>query len=47
MEQRYKSLSLFEFQEMLPDDKSCIEHLARLKWPEGFVCEKYKHRRYS
>jgi len=46
MEKRYKSLSLFEFQEMFPDEKSCMEHLAKLKWPEGFICEKCKHHRY-
>ena len=46
MEQRYKSLSLFEFQEMFPDDQSCMEHLAKLKWPEGFICEKCGHRKY-
>ena len=46
MEQRYKSLSLFEFQEMFPDDQSCMEHLAKLKWPEGFICENCGHRKY-
>jgi len=46
MEKRYKSLSLFEFQQMFPDDQSCMDHLAKLKWPGGFVCEKCKHRKY-
>jgi len=29
------------FQEMLswfPDDAACVDYLARLRWPEGFVC---------
>jgi transposase-like protein len=29
------------YQELLawfPDDESCLEYLARLRWPEGFVC---------
>ena len=46
MEQSYKSLSLFEFQQMFPDDQSCMEYLAKLKWPNGFVCEKCKHHKY-
>jgi hypothetical protein len=46
MEKRYQSLSLFEFQKRFPDDQSCMEHLANLKWPEGFVCEKCNHDKY-
>lgn len=46
MEKRYKSLSLFEFQKMFPDEKSCMEYLAKLKWSEGFLCEKCKHHKY-
>jgi len=46
MEKRYQSLSLFEFQKMFPDEQSCMEYLAKLKWPEGFICEKCKHGRY-
>ncbi len=40
MEKRYKSLSLFEFQKRVPDDQSGMEHLAKLKWVDGFVCER-------
>ena len=46
MEKRYKSLSLFEFQKRFPDDQSCMEHLAKLKWSDGFVCEKCNHGKY-
>jgi hypothetical protein len=46
MEKRYQSLSLFEFQKKFPDNQSCMEHLANLKWPKGFVCEKCKHDKY-
>lgn len=26
------------FVEMFPDDASCTDYLAKLRWPEGFVC---------
>jgi hypothetical protein len=26
------------FVEMFPDDVTCAEYLAKLRWPEGFVC---------
>lgn len=43
MEKRFESLSLFEFQQKFPDDQVCMDYLAGLKWPEGFVCEKCSH----
>ena len=46
MEKRFESLTLFEFQGQFPDDQSCYDHLSRLKWPEGFVCEKCGHTHY-
>ena len=27
-----------EFVDMFPDDASCAAYLARLRWPQGFVC---------
>lgn len=27
-----------EFRAWFPDDASCVEYLARLRWPEGFRC---------
>ncbi|TQC41883.1 IS1595 family transposase, partial [Rhodococcus sp. WS4] len=27
-----------EFREWFPDDASCAEYLADLRWPEGFRC---------
>ena len=29
-----------EFDAMFPDEKSCIEYLRRIRWPNGFVCPK-------
>ena len=40
MEAKFKSLSIFEFQERFPDDKSCYEYLDKLKWGQGFKCKK-------
>jgi len=46
MEQKFKSLSIFEFGERFPNDRACLEHLAAVKWQEGFVCPKCGHTRY-
>lgn len=46
MEQKYKSLSIFEFAQRFPDDRSCLEHLAEVKWKDGFVCPKCGHTHY-
>ncbi|MEX2566509.1 MAG: IS1595 family transposase [Cyclobacteriaceae bacterium] len=46
MEKRYKSLSIFEFQERFPDDRSCYEYLADMKWKDGYICKKCSHTHY-
>ncbi|MFY0602263.1 MAG: IS1595 family transposase, partial [Cyclobacteriaceae bacterium] len=46
MEKRYESLTLFEFHQQFPDDQACYDHLARLKWPDGFICEQCNHTHY-
>ncbi len=46
MEQKYKSLSIFEFQQRFPNDQACMDYLASLKWPNGFVCERCGNNRY-
>ena len=43
MEQRFKSLSLFEFQERFKTSQDCLVYLSELKWKEGFVCRKCNH----
>ena len=40
MEARFKSLSLFEFQQRFPDESSCLSYLDGLKWGKGFTCLK-------
>ncbi len=37
MEKKYESLTLFEFQEKFPDNDSCQNFLAEMKWPDGFI----------
>ena len=46
MKKRYKSLSIFEFQNRFPDDRSCYEYLANMKWNDGYVCKKCNHTHY-
>lgn len=43
MEQRFKSLSLFEFQEQFASSEDCLKYLADIKWKEGFKCRKCGH----
>lgn len=45
MEQRFKSLSLFEFQERFSTKTDCISYLADLKWGKGYRCRKCGHNR--
>jgi transposase-like protein len=44
MPKNYKERSLIGFQKDFPDDESCTKHLAKLRWPDGFVCPKCSHR---
>jgi len=46
MEQKFKSLTIFEFQEQFPDENACLEYLANLKWSDGFVCPSCGHTHY-
>lgn len=44
MENKFKSLSLFEFQEMFKSADDCYQYLFDLKWKNnGFVCRKCSH----
>lgn len=42
MEKRFKSLSLFEFQERFPNDDKCKEYLAEPKWSFAGGRHKYQ-----
>lgn len=43
MEQRFKSLSLFEFQGQFKSEEDCLIYLSELKWKNGFKCRKCGH----
>ncbi len=43
MEQRFKSLSLFEFQERFTTREDCLSYLSNLKWGDGYRCRKCGH----
>lgn len=46
MEARFKSLSIFEFQQRFPDDHSCYAYLDKLKWAEGYQCKRCGNKKY-
>lgn len=46
MEQKYQSLTIFEFQEKFPNDTSCLSYLSEIKWMNGFTCSKCGHGHY-
>jgi len=43
MEHRFKSLSLFEFQERFSTTEACLSYLSELKWGNGYRCQKCGH----
>jgi len=43
MARRYEERSLLGFQKAFADDEACLEHLRRIRWPEGFVCPRCGH----
>ena len=43
MEQRFKSLSLFEFQKRFKTSEDCLVYLAHRKWSHGYKCKKCGH----
>jgi len=46
MEQKFKSLTIFEFQERFSDEKSCMNYLTELKWANSFECPKCGNTKY-
>jgi len=46
MENKFQSLTIFEFQERFPDEESCYKYLSELKWNKGFVCPNCGHTNY-
>ena len=42
-----QSMSLLEFQERFCDERACLDHLFRIRWPKGFACPRCGGRRFS
>ncbi len=42
-----KGLSRKEFKEKYPDNSSCLQYLAELKWADGYECKGCKSTTYS
>jgi hypothetical protein len=47
MENKFKSLAIFEFQECFPDDEACYKYFFDLKWGNGFVYPHCVNTKYS
>lgn len=46
MKELFKGLSIYDFQKRFGDDRSCINALAKLKWPNGFKCRYCSYTNY-
>ncbi|NQZ60404.1 MAG: IS1595 family transposase [Lentisphaeraceae bacterium] len=45
--QLQKGMSLIEFLEEFPNEKSCCDFLRQQKWPDGFHCRRCSHNKSS
>lgn len=43
---KFRSLTIFEFQERFTDEDFCYAYLSELKWGTGFVCPNCGHTKY-
>jgi hypothetical protein len=43
MLRRYEEHSLLEFQKTFATGEACLDHLRRMRWPDGFVCPSCGH----
>lgn len=46
MELRFKSLTIFDFQEKFPDERACLAYLSELKWANGYICPQCGNTKY-
>ena len=42
-----ESIGLLEFQKRFSEEEACLDHLFRLRWPEGFICPRCGGDRFS
>lgn len=40
------SLDLIGFQKRFSNEEACVEHLFKLRWPDGYLCPRCGHRQY-
>lgn len=43
MAKRYEERSLLGFQKAFGTEEACVDHLRRMRWPDGFVCPRCGH----
>lgn len=43
---RHESLGLKEFQRAFATEQACLDHLFKLRWPDGFRCPRCRHSHY-
>ena len=46
MRMKQLPLDLIEFQKRFSTEEACIEHLFKLRWPDGYTCPRCGHRQY-
>jgi len=46
MEKKFESLTIFEFQQLFPDNDACLSYLSQKKWQEGYKCPKCSNTKY-
>jgi hypothetical protein len=44
MAKGYTERSLLDFQNEFSDEEACVQHLRKIRWPEGFECPRCGHR---
>ncbi|MCK4829280.1 IS1595 family transposase [bacterium] len=42
-EKNYKERSLIEFQKEFSTEEACVQHLRKMRWPDGFRCPRCGH----
>ncbi len=42
----YQEISLLEFQDQFNSEEKCLDHLFKIRWPDGFQCPRCRHKHY-
>ena len=38
MEKHYSERSLLDFQKEFATEEACVQHMIKMRWPNGFTC---------